>query len=248
MATKRMFSLNIVDTDAFLDMPASSQLLYFHLSMRADDEGFVGNPKKIGRIIGASDDDLKVLIAKRFLLAFESGVVVIKHWLMHNTIRMDRFGGTNYTEERALLSVKENKAYTLVIPDGNQLATVRIQSGNRLEPQVKLSKVKLSKDSNTTSPSGDDGFKDFWSAYPRKVGKPVAHKAYVKALTKANREAIMKGLEVWATSSDWAKDDGQFIPHASTWLNQERWNDEPRKATAAKVDRFTKETTDKPPF
>ena len=118
-----MFSLKIVDTDAFLDMPQSSQLLYFHLAMRADDEGFVGNPKKVMRMIGGNDDDLKVLFTKRFILAFKSGVVVIKHWLIHNTIRMDRFNPTTYKDERELLAVKENRAYTEWQPTGNQLAT-----------------------------------------------------------------------------------------------------------------------------
>ena len=82
-----MFSMKIVDSDAFLDMPMTTQCLYFHLNMRADDDGFVGNPKRIQRLIGASDDDLKLLIAKRFVLCFDSGVIVIKHWSMHNTIR-----------------------------------------------------------------------------------------------------------------------------------------------------------------
>jgi hypothetical protein len=149
MATKRMFSLQIVDTDAFLDMPASAQLLYFHLCMRADDEGFVGNPKKIMRIIGASDDDYKILIVKRFVLIFESAVMVIKHWLIHNTIRMDRFGGTTYHDEKAQLEVKKNKSYTLKDSDENDMATSWQPVGNQLEPQVKLSKVKLSKDNAT---------------------------------------------------------------------------------------------------
>ena len=115
MAQKRMFSLQIVDTDAFLDMPLSSQLLYFHLTMRADDEGFIGNPKKIMRLIGVQDDDMKILLAKRFILSFESGVVVIKHWLIHNTIRMDRFNKTSYGKE------KMNQLVVIWLPSGCQL-------------------------------------------------------------------------------------------------------------------------------
>jgi len=138
-----MFSLQIVDTDAFLDMPQSSQLLYFHLSMRADDEGFVSSPKKIMKIIGSSEDDYKVLSAKKFIIPFESGVCVIKHWLIHNIIRMDRFHKTTYQKEKALLSQKDNGAYTL--------ATNWQPTGNQMEPEVKLSKVKLSKDNINTS-------------------------------------------------------------------------------------------------
>jgi len=131
--------MQIVDSDAFLDMPMTSQLLYFHLSMRADDEGFVGNPKRVIKMIGSSEDDFKVLIAKRFLLTFESGVVVIKHWLIHNTIRMDRFNPTNYQEEKSTLFLKDNKAYTDMATSGKPI-------GNQTVPQDKLIKDNLSKD------------------------------------------------------------------------------------------------------
>lgn len=127
--------MQIVDSDAFQDMPMTSQLLYFHLVMKADDEGFVGNPKKVVRGIGANDDDLKILIAKRFLLSFESGVVVIKHWLIHNTIRMDRFNPTGYQEEKNMLYLKDNKSYTDMATNGKPI-------GNQMAGQVKLIKLK----------------------------------------------------------------------------------------------------------
>ena len=113
MAERRMFAKTIIDSDAFIDMPLSTQALYFHLSMRADDEGFINNPRKIQRMIGASDDDLKVLAAKRFIIPFDSGIVVIKHWKIHNYIRGDRKKETVYTDEMELLTEKENGAYTL---------------------------------------------------------------------------------------------------------------------------------------
>ena len=112
MAERRMFAKTIIDSDAFLDMPLSAQALYFHLSMRADDDGFINNPKKIQRMIGASDDDCKLLLMKRFLIAFESGVVVIKHWKIHNYIQKDRYKPTIYQEEKQQLAEKDNKAYT----------------------------------------------------------------------------------------------------------------------------------------
>jgi hypothetical protein len=108
-----MFAKTIIDSDAFLDMPLSTQALYFHLSMRGDDDGFINNPKKIQRMIGASDDDLKVLIMKRFIIPFESGIVVIKHWKIHNYIRGDRKKDTVYPEEMSLLVEKDNGAYSL---------------------------------------------------------------------------------------------------------------------------------------
>jgi hypothetical protein len=111
MAQRRMFSLKIVGSDAFLDMPVSVRELYFQLGMYADDDGFI-NPKKVIRMIGSADDDLKMLIAKRFVLPFENGVVVIKHWAINNLIRKDFYQETLYTEQKKLLATKENKAYT----------------------------------------------------------------------------------------------------------------------------------------
>ena len=112
MAERRMFAKTIIDSDAFIEMPLSSQALYFHLAMRADDDGFVNNPRRISNDVGASADDLKLLIAKRFVLSFENGVIVIKHWKMHNYIQKDRYTPTVYTKEMALLTVGKNKAYT----------------------------------------------------------------------------------------------------------------------------------------
>ena len=125
MANKRMFNNTVLDSDAFLDMPLSAQALYFHLNMRADDDGFISNPKRIQAYIGASEDDLKLLILKSFVIAFEDGVIVIKHWRMHNTIQKDRYHPTNYQDDLALLGIKENKAYTL---DVSKMETKCIQN------------------------------------------------------------------------------------------------------------------------
>ena len=113
MASRRMTSLEVIDTDAFLDMPMSSQLLYFHLNARADDDGFVANPKKILRTLGGSSDDYKVLIAKKFLIQFEDGVCVIKHWRINNFIRKDRYTETKYLDHKQALFIRANGAYTL---------------------------------------------------------------------------------------------------------------------------------------
>lgn len=143
MAQRRMFSPDIIDSDAFLDMPISSQALYFHLAMRADDDGFI-SPKKIMRLINVRDDDLKVLLTKRFLLPFNSGVVVIKHWLIHNLIRKDRYKETRYLEEKHTLTIKANGSYTEAKND-NQMATSGLQNDNQMAPQVRLGKVRLGK-------------------------------------------------------------------------------------------------------
>ena len=145
MAEKRMFTQKIVDSDAFLDMPLSTQALYFHLNMRADDDGFVNNPKRIQRTIGASDDDLKVLIAKRFLICFENGIIVIKHWRMHNALRKDRYKETQYSKQLSLLEVKENGAYTEKKPDADTMATTWQPNGNQLTPQYSIGKNSIDK-------------------------------------------------------------------------------------------------------
>lgn len=143
MAEKRMFTQKIIDSDAFLDMPLSAQALYFHLNMRADDDGFINNPKRIQRTVGASEDDLKLLIVKRFVICFENGVIVIKHWRMHNTLRKDRYSPTQYQEQFASLCVKENNAYTEKL--GNQLATSRQPNGNLSATQYSIDKISIDK-------------------------------------------------------------------------------------------------------
>ncbi len=158
MAERRMFAKTIIDSDAFLDMPLSAQSLYFHLSMRADDDGFINNPKKIGRMIGASDDDIKLLLMKRFIIAFESGVVVIKHWKIHNYIQKDRYKPTVYQEEKSLLAEKENKGYTDCIQDGYIVDT-----------QVRLGKDSIVKDNI------EEIYKEEISS-PTPSTKPIRHK------------------------------------------------------------------------
>lgn len=115
MANRRMFSLDIVDSDSFLSMPPTTQNLYFHLGMRADDDGVVDNPLSIKRYVGATDDDLRILIAKKFVIPFDDkGLIVVKHWLINNTIRKDRYIASKYQEEVQQLNLDENGAYTLL--------------------------------------------------------------------------------------------------------------------------------------
>lgn len=136
MAERRMFAKTIVTSDAFLDMPLSTRCLYFTLAMFADDDGFVNNPKSIMRQVGASMDDLNILIAKRFILTFESGVIVIKHWKIHNYIAKDRYKETKYLEEKSHLSIDSNGAYTECIQDVYKLDT-----------QVRVGEERIGKES-----------------------------------------------------------------------------------------------------
>ena len=189
MPQRRLFSPQIVESDAFLDMPLSSQALYFHLSMFADDDGFIGNPKRVMKMIGANEDDLKILGGKRFILSFPTGVIVIKHWLINNWIRPDRYKETKYTEEKSLLNKKENGIYTERqpndIPNDNQMTTNGM-------PQVKLSQVKLSKDklreSGDKSPTPSEIAKDFFNneAKRKELGLALADKYNVDIQTIAS--------------------------------------------------------------
>ena len=220
MASKRMFSKAVVDSDAFLDMPMSAQALYFHLGMNADDDGFVGNPRRIQRVIGCNDDDIKVLISKKFLLTFESGVVVIKHHRMNNNWDKYNCKRTVYTDELEQLNIKENKAYTLDKSQG-----VCIQSGNSLETVFRIEENRIDKKRiDNSSSSNDDAFPEFWSNYPKKVGKGAAEKSWKKH--KPDLAVVLEALEKQKNSDQWVRDGGQFIPHPATWLNQKRWEDE----------------------
>jgi hypothetical protein len=151
MAERRMFAKSIVDSDMFLEMPQTSQNLYFHLSMRADDDGFINNPKAVMRTIGSKEDDMRLLIAKNYIIPFESGVVVIKHWRIHNYIRKDTYNETRCKTEKSALEIDENNAY-VVLPSTKRIRAVDEPSTKRIravdEPltQVRLGKDRLGKD------------------------------------------------------------------------------------------------------
>lgn len=241
MARKRMFNLEIIDSDLFLEMPQSTQNLYFHLGMRADDDGFIGNPKKIIKTVGANEDDLRLLFTKQFVIPFESGIVVIRHWKLNNYLRKDRHTETMYKDEKRQLIESENGVYELItrngIPNGNQNET------NGLPSIDKVSKDKIKLEKNSIEIYGENldnegskidildvweiQFKEFYEKYPKKVKKQNVKKWFEK--NKPSNElfsTIMSSLEQFRGSKDWLKDNGQYIPYPSTWLNQKRWEDE----------------------
>ena len=142
MAEKRMFSSNVIDSDAFLDMSPTARLLYYDMGMRADDDGFIDSPKKIMRIIGASDSDLKELIDNGFVLRFESGVIVIRHWYVNNRVRRDTYHETIYTEEKSMLLLEKNNVYQL----RNDSVTDTLQTRDEIGSQNRVDKSRLEKD------------------------------------------------------------------------------------------------------
>lgn len=187
MAERRMFAKTIIDSDAFLEMPQSCQLLYFHLAMRADDDGFINNPKSIMRNVGSKDDDIRILISKKFIIPFESGIVVIKHWKIHNYIRNDRYKETKYMGEKQTLSLDENGAYTALVDD---LDTNGIPAVSKMDTQVRLGKVRLGKVSKEEeflsdfSPEMQDALQRWlqYKAERRETYKPTGLKALVSEI------------------------------------------------------------------
>lgn len=201
MAEKRMFTQKIIDSDAFLDMPLSTQALYFHLNMRADDDGFVNNPKRIQRTIGASEDDLKLLIVKRFVICFENGVIVIKHWRMHNTLRKDRYTPTQYQEELSRLKIKENKSYTEKLEDEEL-------------PEFIESTVIDEKDRKETV---ENFFEKLWTIYPLKKGKgQISHKQKTR-LYKIGETEMLRAISRYKDELE--KDKWRKAQNGSTFFN-----------------------------
>lgn len=163
MAERRMMAKSVIETDRFMDMPMSSQCLYFHLLLRADDDGFITSPRRIMREVGCHEDDMKLLVAKNYIIPFDSGVIVIKHWKIHNFIRSDRYTPT-HCDERAQVELTKKKIYELKAPDNNPATSMdtngiphgiptgtpeQIPCGNQsttsLDTQVRLGKVRLGK-------------------------------------------------------------------------------------------------------
>ena len=199
--------MNIVDSDAFLDMPLSTQCLYFHLNMRADDDGFVGNPKRIVRLIGCSDDDLKLLIAKRFVLCFEDGIIVIKHWRMHNCIQSDRYTPTVYQEEKDMLLVKQNKSYTFAENNINKECIQNVSTDKDIDKDIDID-IDLEKDNKyigETDSKISDARRclDAWNTLSKYGIKPVSRmsakstrfKCLVSRISEYGVDDVLKAIE-----------------------------------------------------
>lgn len=210
-----MFDRDIVSSDNFTEMSSDAQNLYFHLGIQADDEGFV-TPKGIMRMISASPDSLKILIAKGYVIPFESGVVVITAWNQNNFLDKNRVKPTKHQKERALLTLTGDKSYEF------NIGLTRVEESSveerRIEQSIYPSKSEI---------SYTDEYETFWKLYPRKIGKGAAWLRWKKLnLGGGLKEKIFSAVEKQKLTDQWQKDGGQFIPHPATWLNQRRWEDE----------------------
>lgn len=196
MANRRMISLKVVDTDLFLDMPITSRLLYYDLNIRADDDGFVASPKKIQRMIGCSDDDMKMLIAKKFIIPFENGICVIRHWRVHNYIQKDRYTPTMYKYEKNMLE-SENGVYYI---SEQHMDTKCIQDGSNMDTQVRLGKDRLVLNKDNIVQSKDkneikEQIEKLWKLYPFKKGKATAVKKIANILKVYSFDEIKLCIE-----------------------------------------------------
>ena len=217
MAQRRMFSRKITETDMFLDMPMSAQCLYFHLNMSADDDGFIGNAKTIRRMIGASEDDLKILLAKEFLIPFESGVVVVKDWKIHNYIRSDRYNETQYLDEKKQLKQRENGSYEIGMTTG-------IPTVDQRDTQVRLGKDRLGKvreDKPSKADALDSEFSDWWNLYDKKIDRKKALQKFKQCRKKHSLDEIMKGTRAYLKTIT----DKKYQKHPTTFLNGESYLD-----------------------
>lgn len=226
MAEKRMFSMKIIDSDAFLDMPLSTQALYFHLSMRADDDGFLNNAKRIMDMIKANQNDYDLLKAKRFIIEFPDGICVIKHWRINNYIRKDRYHETTYTDEKDMLAVKKNGAYSLKSSDSE----IGIPECNRCVTESRVDKSRV--EENRTEPvamfNAEKAWDDTFNIYPKKSEAVMAKQAWLDKLAQVldeNRKEVAL-LIAGATRiylADYRekhRDDEnyQYIPKYAKWL------------------------------
>ena len=244
MAEKRMFSKKITDSDAFIELSAPAQALYFHLNQGADDDGF-NNQVQIAMLKShASVDDLKLLMIKNFVIKFENGVIVIKHWRLHNTLRKDRYTPTNFQDELKSLSVKENGVYTQIPiknqdenQSGNHLATTWQPSidKNRLDKNSidkisveKKSKEKKSLDEVSTSLKNfEDEFEKLWKFYPNQQEKELAKESYIQARKDGTSyNDIANGLKNYINYIKNQKIDIKYVKYGSNWFKQKCWTNE----------------------
>lgn len=208
MANKRMFALDVIDTDRFCDMPISARLLYYELGMRGDDEGFVQNPKKIMLTTGTTADDLKILAAKGYVILFDSGVLVITHWRQNNFIQKDRFHETTCLAEKAQIQTTDSKIYEL-LPSGNKLDTPCIRTVSDLEAQIRLDQIREEERARApssrrfTPPSVDEV-----AAYCRERGNAVDAQRFVDFYASKGWKVGSAGMKDWrAAVRNWERQD-----------------------------------------
>lgn len=228
MAERRMFARAVINSARFLRMPPTSRLLYYDLGMAADDDGIV-EAFTVMRTTGATEDDLRVLVSRGFVMVLnEDWVSYIQDWSRNNYIQKDRYKPSLYADLLVKMKCGETNGY--------QLDTECIQDGYKTDTQVRLDKVSIYNTPHTPIDGGEEKeklsavdarFLEFWKAYPKKVAKQYALKAWNRLRPNAELYSqIMKAIESQKQSKQWRKDNGQYIPNPATWLNGGQWENE----------------------
>lgn len=221
MARKRMFDLDIINQDSFFDLPMDAKALYFLLGMEADDEGFV-SPKKVLRLYGGTEDSLKVLIAKKYIIPFETGVIVITDWKRNNYLDKNKTKPTIYQNEKMQIMYDENSqkyiSLTEVKPKLNQsLTKVNVEENRIVENSIEENSINIC----------SNEFERVWKIYPNKKGKSNAYKSFCKALKEGiTVETIIDGIERYNQYIELEKIDIKYVKNGSTWFNQRCWEDD----------------------
>lgn len=221
-----MFTKKITDGDEFTSMPPTAQCLYFHLCMSADDDGFSNNIRIALFNAHATNDDFNTLVRKRFIIPFESGVIVIKHWKMHNYIQNDRYHATKFIEEKSKLILKENGVYTECIQNGYNLDTeVRIGKDRLVEDRIGNNNIPASVEAKADKDSEyKTEFDELWILYPKKHGKQNALRDYIKARKSGvDRKTIEDGLSAYIK---YCERTNRYFKDGSTWFHQQAWDDD----------------------
>lgn len=218
MAERRMFAKTIVLSDAFLDMPLSARCLYFTLGMFADDDGFVNSPKGIMRQAGCSEDDMKVLLAKKFLLAFESGVIVIKHWRINNYLQKDRYNPTKYGDEKAKLSLDENGAYQTAKALPEPMYTQEVYTQDKLDKDRLVKDNSIENRKRFTAPTIEDV-----KAYCNERGNRVDPERFIDYYTSNGWKVGKNPMKDWrAAVRTWERSEPKQGRMSAR--QQESWN------------------------
>lgn len=208
MREKRVFSNQIVGSDVFMGLPAAAQALYFQLSMNADDDGFIGAASKVINSMGLSRKDLKLLSDKGFVILFDSGVCVIRHWRLNNAIRKDRYKPTIFDEEFSMLEIRENGAYSLMV---DQIATELQPDCNQIATDNKKAPIRRE--------SLESFFDSIWKLYPIKKGKGKVSKAQKQKLQKLGYDQLKRCVDRFVEDMEKEHRDKQYWPYGSTFFN-----------------------------
>lgn len=220
MAQRRMIDKDFVLSNNYLTMNNASQILYIRLLVSADDEGFVAN----SRLFVRRPSVLRELVTHELVYCFDGGLLLLRHWHVHNKIRKDMFKPTVYQAEKALVTLGSDNIYYLnSVTETDQSRTENVTQDSIGKDSIGKDSAGKEKDQAACGAARDIDFENFWKLYPCKVGKEDARAVFYK--TDVPVQIIMEGLQNHINSHRWLSDDGKFIPNPANWLSKRQWED-----------------------